>query len=477
MNKKVIKIVFIFVATLALYFSLTTTAKAYLSISTSKSTVSPGESFSVTVSVSSNEAGAISLSASNGSLSSTYVDLMSQPSVTISCTAGSSGTVTISGSGKVANYNTETEEQQSASKSVQIAVPEQNNNSGGSSSSNSSSGTSTRPSTTTNSKPKTNNDNEKPKEEEKKSDDATLKELQVEGYDLYPEFNTDTLEYNIKVPNDITEANIVLATNDSKASASVEGTYSDLQVGENIAKIIVTAEDGTTREYVIKINRAREALKVTNIILFYIDEEGNNNELVLTPTFDPEVFEYNLDNLSYLVSKLELDVLTNLEEAEVEIVGNDELVEGENTITITVKVPSDGEEEDEVVQYKIIVNKEKAPKFPIIGKIKKWFKGIFGTISEWYNNNQFNIMLFALALCSATMGGLVVYLAIDYKKYKKLLEKVKELSQIDNSEVALTSETKVETNENIVDKAEPENNDDENQIVEEKIFKAKGRHF
>ena len=89
-------------------------------------------------------------------------------------------------------------------------------------------------------------------------------------------------------------------------------------------------------------------------------------------------------------------------------------------------------------------------------------------------------MLSALSLCSATMGGLVVYLAIDYKKYKKLLEKVKELSQIDNSEVALASETKVETNENIVDKAEPENNNDENdeeEIIEEKIFKAKGRHF
>ncbi len=123
MNKKIFKSILLIGVIIITSLLLTTVSNATLTISTSKSTVSPGESFNVTVSVGSNEAGAINLSASNGTLSQTYVDLMSQSSLTISCVAGSSGTITISGSGLVANYASETEGTQKASKSVIIKQP------------------------------------------------------------------------------------------------------------------------------------------------------------------------------------------------------------------------------------------------------------------------------------------------------------------------------------------------------------------
>lgn len=471
MNKKIIKFIVIIVIALAIYLSLTTTSNANLSISTSKSTVSSGESFSVTVSVSSNEAGAIRLSASNGTLSSTYVDLMSQPSVTISCTAGSSGTITINAAGKVANYSTETEEEQTASKSVQITVPQPSSGGGSSSSGNSSSGssgsTSNRPSNNT-SKPTTNN-NQKPKEEEKKSSDATLKGLVVEGYDLYPEFDAGTKEYNIKVPNDVTSVNIVPTANSDKATCNVEGNLEDLQVGANEFNVVVTAENGGLNSYKVTVTRAREGLSVTSIKLSYIDEEGNTKELVLNPEFVSDIYKYKVDNLSYLISKVDVDVLANLEEAKIEITGNEDLKEGENLITITVTMPSESEEEDEVLTYEVIVNKEQEPKVTLLGKIKRWFKGLTGTVSTWFNNNLYKIINYSLASCSIAMIGLTVYLIVDYKKYRKLIEKIAEITRLNNSN-AYTTETVEAVN---LDKND--NLDDEDK--EEPEVKSKGRHF
>ena len=293
MKKKTIKILLTLISAIVLYLLLTTTSQAALSISTSKSTVSPGESFSVTVSVSSNEAGAINLSVSNGRLSSSYVDLMSQSSVTISCTAGNSGTVSISASGKVANYNTETEGQQSASKTVQIVTPVTpvNPSNGGNSSSNNNNNS--KPNTNNNSN--SNNNNNKP--ETQKSNDSTLKNLTIEGCELYPEFSPETKEYSVKVGNDVTSVNIVATANDSKASCKLEGVYQDLAIGENTATVVVTAEDGSTNRYIIKITRGREALKLVTLKISYKDSEGNIKELKLNPELSEEIFEYKIEDL------------------------------------------------------------------------------------------------------------------------------------------------------------------------------------
>ena len=53
------------------------------------------------------------------------------------------------------------------------------------------------------------------------SDDANLKSLSIEGYTLTPEFNKDTLEYNLEVENDMTSIKIIASK--SNANASVDG--------------------------------------------------------------------------------------------------------------------------------------------------------------------------------------------------------------------------------------------------------------
>lgn len=476
MKKKTIKILLTLISAIVLYLLLTTTSQAALSISTSKSTVSPGESFSVTVSVSSNEAGAINLSVSNGRLSSSYVDLMSQSSVTISCTAGNSGTVSISASGKVANYNTETEGQQSASKTVQIVTPVTpvNPSNGGNSSSNNNNNY--KPNTNNNSN--SNNNNNKP--ETQKSSDSTLKSLTIEGCELYPEFTPETKEYSVKVGNDVTSVNIVATANDSKASCKLEGVYQDLAIGENTATVVVTAEDGSTNRYIIKITRGREALKLVTLKISYKDSEGNIKELKLNPELSEEIFEYKLEDLSYLISKLDVEVIANLEDAKIEITGNEKLSEGENIITITITMPAESEElEDEVLTYKIVVNKEKEPVVTPIGKIKNWFKGITGTISTWVNENLYGIVVGSLMLCSACMGGITVYLVIEYKKYRLLMQKIAEITRMNNTNSVPVSQTinslNIQNSEN--ENLKGNNKSEEIENKEEETQKNRGKHF
>lgn len=472
MKKKNIKILLTMVNLILLYLLLTTKSQAALSITTSKTTVSPGESFSVTISVGNNEAGAINLSVNNGSLSDNYIDLMSQSSVTISCTAGNSGTVSIYASGKVANYNTETEGQQNASKSVQISTPvTPTNPSNGNSSSGGSTGNSgSSDNGSTNNKPTT-----KPVETPK-STDSTLKSLAVEGYELYPEFNANTKEYNIKVGNDITSVNIVPTVNDSKASYKLEGTYEELVVGENTVNVVVTAEDGSTNRYIIKITREREALKLITLNISYKDSEGNLKILNLNPELSDEIFEYKLEDLSYLISKLDVEVVANLEEAKIEITGNEKLSEGENTITIVITMPAESEElEDEVLTYKITVNKEEEPVVTPIGKFKNWFKGITGTVSTWLGENQYKIIVGSLMLCSACMGGISVYLVIEYKKYRMLLQKIAEITRLNNANANIPQTiNNVNLEDNKIENIQEKNNVE---IQEDNIAKTKGKHF
>ena len=84
------------------------------------------------------------------------------------------------------------------------------------------------------------------------SSDNNLASLGVEGFTISPDFNKSTLEYSVTVKPDTTSVNIVAKTSDSKAKMSGTGKM-DVVEGTNQAKIVVTAENGTSKTYVINI--------------------------------------------------------------------------------------------------------------------------------------------------------------------------------------------------------------------------------
>lgn len=445
---------------------------ASISVGASKSSVSPGESFTVSISAS-GATGKVNISVSNGTASKSSLWL--EPSGSITVTAGSSGTVRISVTAADMSDSSGNEVSPSGSTSVNIVVPQQTPPSGGGSSSggsSSSSGSTSSGSGSTSTKPSNNTkpNNTTKTEEVKKSNNATLKNLKVEGLELYPEFNPEVNEYNVKVTNDVTTVKIVAEANDSKASFTLEGTYENLAVGENTAGVLVTAEDGSTNRYIIKINRERESLKLKTLKISYVDELGN--EVVLTPEITEEVFKYILNNIPYYIDALNIEVLSNLEQATIEVIGNQELAEGENVIVVKITMPAESEElEDEVLEYSFTVNKEMAPKLTLLGKIQNWFKGITGTVGSWVSKNQYKIVVGSLMLCSAALGGLSVYLAYAYKKYRLLVQKIAEVTRINTAKVnSIQPEVAAQT-ENT------SNLNSNEEKIEEETTKQKGRHF
>lgn len=477
-----ISLMLLLVVVILLIFSIKSYAATSISISTSKASVSPGESFTVTVSA--KGAGPVSATVSNGSGSKT--DFLDNNSFSFTCTAGSSGSVTIYASGTLGDYDTGEDTSRSASKSVSIVKP--SSNTGGSSSGGSSSGG------TTIKKPTTNNTTTtKPAEkEEKKSTDSSLSALTVEEGTITPEFNKDVKEYAITVPNEITKINITATPTDSKATVSIT-EYEELQEGENTITISVTAEDGTTKsDYIIKVTRQRKELALEKLLIKYTNQNGEVVELPLAPEFISNIYEYSIGTLEYWVKSLDIEALTNIEGATIEIEGADSLHEGENIITITIKNKitiepqeegAEPTEQEETKTYTIKFNRDAEP--TIIGKISNWFNGIFGEVSTWYTANQEKVIFGALMLCIVSLIGLSIYIIVDYKKYQELLAKIGKLNSINNNEIEATVENEktenIETTNNIEDiykDRKNETNIEETEEQKNKNDKPKGgRHF
>lgn len=81
---------------------------------------------------------------------------------------------------------------------------------------------------------------------------ATLSTLEIEEVPNF-KFNTNTFKYDIKIKEEITKLTLNYAPSDEKSIVTVSGNE-DLANGSKI-KILVTAEDGTKKEYVITVSK------------------------------------------------------------------------------------------------------------------------------------------------------------------------------------------------------------------------------
>lgn len=184
-------------------------------------------------------------------------------------------------------------------------------------------------------------------EQPKKSEDKALKTLTiegVEGVELTPAFDAEVTEYSVVVGKDIDKIDIKAEANDPKAKVEVINVEK-IEEGDNLIKIVVTAEDGTTRTYSINVKKQEEKV----IGLSSLKVQGYTIE----PKFSPDVYQYKLTILDPKVTSLEIISDANDENAKVEVTGNTNIKQGENTILINV-TSEDGKDK---VTYKIVVNK------------------------------------------------------------------------------------------------------------------------
>lgn len=82
------------------------------------------------------------------------------------------------------------------------------------------------------------------------SKDNTLSNLGIEGKELTPGFNKDILEYSVELDPDTTSVNVQATASHDGATINGAGTR-EVQDGPNRLEIVVTAENGSTRTYVI----------------------------------------------------------------------------------------------------------------------------------------------------------------------------------------------------------------------------------
>lgn len=185
-----------------------------------------------------------------------------------------------------------------------------------------------------------------------KSSNNYLKNLFVNGYQITPEFDKQTINYEIKEEIGEEFIKIEAETDDEKSSVSGIGAV-QLNSGENNIRIDVTAENGSVRTYFIKATKTiKKDIKLTNLVLEAYSKENELFNVEFTPKFDNNIFKYDCNVPDY-IEKIECKAEVNDSEAKVEISGNENLQEGLNEILISISL------ENEKTIYKINVNKER----------------------------------------------------------------------------------------------------------------------
>ena len=176
----------------------------------------------------------------------------------------------------------------------------------------------------------------------KLNNNANLSKLQVKNgssqLELTPAFDKDTLEYNIDVGIGTSRLQIIAEPESNLASLTGRG-YVIVEAGENKYNIVVTAEDGSTKNYIINVNRAKSS---------------NNHLIELLPSVGELVpnFAYGEQNYTLTVSTGDslLSFEYNTEDRYAKVTGTEqeEIPDGTSTRKIVVTA-EDGSKREYIV--------------------------------------------------------------------------------------------------------------------------------
>ena len=123
-----------------------------------------------------------------------------------------------------------------------------------------------------------------------------LSKITVKGndgvyYDIDPTFDPDHLYYEVTVPYSVTKATVNGKMEDSSSTIAGNKQYT-LNVGSNVAYLLVTSASNYTRTYTINITRQSEESTPTASYLKTLTEDYADADL--TPAFDPSITAYSI---------------------------------------------------------------------------------------------------------------------------------------------------------------------------------------
>ena len=234
-----------------------------------------------------------------------------------------------------------------------------------------------------------------------------LKSLSVEGYTITPEFNKYTLTYYLVIPSDVTSINVLAEAENENATTKITGN-TKLSSKENTIKIVVTAQNRTTKTY--------------NIIATKQEDNGLKlNELTIEEaTFSEPLTDMNFNYTAELKSDkdltdLKITAVPSMESAEVEIIGSTGLEAGENLVTIVLRSGNT------VTTYQITVNVtvEKT----VITEVKNnaimgTFNKVKDAVTEFFKDD--NRTLAVLVAVALVLLIIVIILVVKIQKKNKV---------------------------------------------------------
>ncbi len=185
------------------------------------------------------------------------------------------------------------------------------------------------------------------------SSNANLKNLGIKPND-FSGFDQNKTTYSTTVPENIESVEVYATPVNSNANVTGTGNKS-LQIGENEVSVVVTAEDGTSKTYKINITREGSTENTTETSTDEVKKGLSNirvNDLELTPKFATDTYEYTVQYTGE-DKALDIQAIATDPNYNVEIIGNQDLKEGDNIITLLVEDAKG----DNIATYQITVKK------------------------------------------------------------------------------------------------------------------------
>lgn len=303
------KFKYLFILNLLLFVLISNINAVTMGLSINKSSVNVGDSFVVTIS---GINGRVNIS-SSGNIS---LNISGEPwvegSMEITGIANSVGTGTITVTPVNASTTGSDPQKVDSANSVSINVvepPQVNNNQNNNTN---------------------NNNNNANNNTNTKSNNANLKSLFIDQEGLSPMFSSVVTSYTLTVPESVTSLKITPVVEQAGAKYWITGDE-NLEMGNNVVTITVTAPDGTKKVYTINVSRVNDVNKADASLKSLIIDG-----VELKPEFSPDTLEYDLGNFDSSIEKLTILAFANSDNAKVEIQGNSDFKAGENIIKVIV---------------------------------------------------------------------------------------------------------------------------------------------
>lgn len=171
--------------------------------------------------------------------------------------------------------------------------------------------------------------------EEEKGDNeqkgnANLQALRLDMAGMSPAFDKNVTEYYLTVPNEVRNIEVLAVSSNPKATIEITGN-TKLKEGLNTIKVQVTSEDKKEKKtYTIQVTKTANLLLAnTNLEILAIEN------VLLSPPFDANETNYTAD-IAKGINELNVFAVPENEKATVQISGEKNLKEGNNTVTVIV---------------------------------------------------------------------------------------------------------------------------------------------